>query len=88
MRTVSFDVPAQEILTRDSVTVAVDAVIYFNIENAMAAVCNVAQYGASTRLLASTTLRNVMGTRSLQQLLGERENMAQEMLARNPCPVL
>ena len=72
-RTVSFDVPPQEILTKDSVTVAVDAVVYYNIRsqiilnqnafdtipsrNPMAAVCNVSDYSKSTKLLASTTLR-------------------------------
>ena len=72
-RTVSFDVPPQEILTKDSVTVSVDAVVYYNIRsqiilnpsifnkipprNPMAAVCNVSDYSKSTKLLASTTLR-------------------------------
>merc|ERR1712025_912457 len=55
LRTVSFDVPPQEILTKDSVTVAVDAVVYYNIRNPMAAVCNVSDYSKSTKLLASTT---------------------------------
>ena len=57
MRTISFDVPPQEILTKDSVTVAVDAVVYYRIRNPLAAVCNVAEYSKSTKLLASTTLR-------------------------------
>merc|ERR1711881_65067 len=51
LRTVSFDVPPQEILTKDSVTVAVDAVVYFKIISPMAAVCNVGNYNKSTRLL-------------------------------------
>ena len=49
LRTVSFDVPPQEILTKDSVTVAVDAVVYFKIISPMAAVCNVENYNKSTR---------------------------------------
>merc|ERR1711971_1380385 len=57
LRTVSFDVPPQEILTKDSVTVAVDAVVYFKISNPMAAVCNVNNAPQATKLLASTTLR-------------------------------
>ena len=57
LRTVSFDVPPQEILTKDSVTVSVDAVVYFNIRNPMQAVCNVADYSSATRLLSATTLR-------------------------------
>lgn len=76
LRTVSFDVPPQEILTKDSVTVAVDAVVYYNIRNPMAAVCNVTDYGKSTKLLASTTLRNILGTKTLSELLSEREEIA------------
>merc|ERR1712020_362192 len=59
LRTVTFDVPPQEILTKDSVTVAVDAVVYYKIRDPMAAVCNVQDAAKSTRLLASTTLRNI-----------------------------
>ena len=79
LRTVSFDVPPQEILTKDSVTVQVDAVVYYNIDNPMAAICNVAQSGSSTRLLASTTLRNILGTKTLVQILSDREQTAQVM---------
>ena len=61
LRTISFDVPPQEILTKDSVTVAVDAVVYYKVSNPMAAVINVSDYSRSTRLLASTTLRNILG---------------------------
>jgi erythrocyte band 7 integral membrane protein len=73
LRTVSFDVPPQEILSRDSVTVAVDAVVYYRINNATAAITNVEDYGRSTRLLAATTLRNVLGTKNLSELLSERD---------------
>jgi erythrocyte band 7 integral membrane protein len=52
LRTVSFDVPPQEILTKDSVTVAVDAVVYYKIADPMSAVCSVADYSSSTKLLA------------------------------------
>jgi len=76
LRTVSFDVPPQEILTKDSVTVAVDAVVYYNIRNPRAAVCNVTDYSKSTKLLASTTLRNILGTKTLAELLAEREAIA------------
>lgn len=73
LRTVSFDVPPQEILSRDSVTVAVDAVVYYRISNATIAITNVEDYGRSTRLLAATTLRNVLGTKNLSELLSERD---------------
>ena len=49
MRTVSFDVPPQEVLTKDSVTVNVDAVVYYNIRQPLAAVCNVNGYSKATR---------------------------------------
>ncbi|OQR78565.1 erythrocyte band 7 integral membrane protein-like [Tropilaelaps mercedesae] len=79
LRTVSFDVPPQEILTRDSVTVAVDAVVYYRIQHATIAVTNVEDYGRSTRLLAATTLRNVLGTKDLAQILSERESISHIM---------
>merc|ERR1712156_1327080 len=80
LRTVSFDVPPQEILTKDSVTVAVDAVVYYKIMNPMYAVCNITNASQSTRLLASTTLRNALGTKTLQEILSDREATAQEIL--------
>ncbi|RWS01471.1 band 7 protein-like isoform X2 [Dinothrombium tinctorium] len=79
LRTVSFDVPPQEILSRDSVTVAVDAVVYFRISNATVAVSNVEDYARSTRLLAATTLRNVLGTKNLSEILSERESISHVM---------
>jgi len=80
LRTVSFDVPPQEILTKDSVTVAVDAVVYYKINNPMYAVCNITNASQSTRLLASTTLRNALGTKTLQEILAEREDVAKQIL--------
>ncbi|XP_015795374.1 band 7 protein AGAP004871-like isoform X2 [Tetranychus urticae] len=79
LRTVSFDVPPQEILSKDSVTVAVDAVVYYRISNATIAVSNVEDYGRSTRLLAATTLRNVLGTKNLSEILSERESISHIM---------
>merc|ERR1712037_318908 len=81
LRTVSFDVPPQEILTKDSVTVAVDAVVYYKIMNPMFAVCNITNAAQSTRLLASTTLRNALGTKTLQEILSDREANALEILS-------
>jgi len=79
LRTVSFDVPPQEILSKDSVTISVDAVVYYNIRNPMAAVCNVSDYSKSTKLLASTTLRNILGTKTLTEVLADRENIASDL---------
>ncbi|XP_057317449.1 stomatin-like [Hydractinia symbiolongicarpus] len=78
-RVVSFDVPPQEILTRDSVTVSVDAVTYFRISNPIASVCNVEDANRSTRLLAQTTLRNELGTKNLSEVLMERENISHNL---------
>lgn len=79
LRTISFDVPPQEILTKDSVTVSVDAVVYYRISNPMVSVVNVENCSRSTRLLAQTTLRNILGTKTLSDILGERENVALSM---------
>ncbi|KAK3742899.1 hypothetical protein QZH41_018930 [Actinostola sp. cb2023] len=65
-----------KILTRDSVTVAVDAVVYFRIHNATMSITNVVDANRSTRLLAQTTLRNVLGTKSLSEILSERDNIS------------
>ena len=62
LRTVSYEVPPQEMLSRDSVTVSVDAVCFYKISNPLAAVCNVGNYTHSTNLLVATSLRNVLGT--------------------------
>jgi erythrocyte band 7 integral membrane protein len=79
LRTVSFDVPPQEVLTRDSVTVTVDAVVYFRVRNPTMAVCNVVNFNWSTRLLAQTTLRNVLGTKILSEVLSDREVISGQM---------
>lgn len=76
LRVVSFDVPPQEILTRDSVTVAVDAVVYFRISNPIWSVVNVEDAHRSTKLLAQTTLRNELGTKNLSEVLVEREQIS------------
>ncbi|XP_066993401.1 band 7 protein AGAP004871 isoform X1 [Anabrus simplex] len=79
LRTVSFDVPPQEVLTRDSVTVTVDAVVYYRISHPLKAITRISNYSHSTRLLAATTLRNVLGTRNLSEILSEREAIAHTM---------
>ena len=83
IRTVSFDVPPQEVLTRDSVTVAVDAVVYYRVFNPTVSISNVENAQESTHLLAQTSLRNVLGTRLLSELLCDRgavSNMMRECL--------
>ena len=68
-----------KILTKDSVTVAVDAVVYFRIFDPIMAVCNIQDAQKATRLLAATTLRNVLGTRAMSEVLSERESISHEM---------
>ena len=79
LRTKSFDVPPQEILSRDSVTVAVDAVVYYRVKEAVLSVVNVVNVDGATRLLAQTTLRNMLGLRSLSEILTDREHIANDM---------
>jgi len=61
------------------VTVAVDAVVYFNVIDAEQALCSVDDFSHSTRLLAATTLRNVLGTKNLAEILSERETISHIM---------
>ena len=66
-------------LTRDSVTVSVDAVVYYRVQNATISIANVENANASTRLLAQTTLRNVLGTKNLAEILSDREGISHFM---------
>ncbi|MFT7817604.1 erythrocyte band 7 integral membrane protein-like isoform X2 [Arapaima gigas] len=76
MRTITFDIPPQEVLTKDSVTVSVDGVVYYRVQNATLAVANITNADSATRLLAQTTLRNVLGTKNLSEILSDREEIA------------
>ena len=79
LRTITFDVQPQEILTKDSVTVAVDAVCYYRTFNPVISVTKAENSSNSTRQLAATTLRNIMGLRTLQEILQEKEAIAVDM---------
>jgi len=79
MRSQTFEIPPQEILTKDSVTVFVNAIMYYKVANPIHAVANVDDYSGSARLLAATTLRNVLGTLTLGDILCQRESIAKEM---------
>ena len=72
-----------QVLTKDSVTVAVDAVVYFRIHNATMSITNVENANRSTRLLAQTTLRNVLGTKNLSEILGDRETISETMQVKS-----
>uniref|UniRef100_A0A0L8IG19 Band 7 domain-containing protein n=1 Tax=Octopus bimaculoides TaxID=37653 RepID=A0A0L8IG19_OCTBM len=83
LRTLSFDVPPQEVLSRDSVTVSVDAVVYYRVSNPTISVANVENAHHSTRLLAQTTLRNMLGTKNLSEILTDREASALDDATEN-----
>ena len=68
-----------QILTKDSVTVFVNAIMYYKVKDATSAVANVDDYSGSAQLLAATTLRNVLGTLNLGDILSQREIIAKEM---------
>jgi len=80
LRLLAFDIPPQEILTKDSVTCTVDGVIYFRVVTAIDSVKNVEEVEASTMLLAQTTLRNILGTRSLSEILSDRKGISADLL--------
>jgi erythrocyte band 7 integral membrane protein len=79
LRTITIDVPPQEILTKDSVTVSVDAVIYYRIFSPVLSVNKVTDAKYSTKLLASTSLRTILGTKSLQDILTDKESIAHHL---------
>jgi regulator of protease activity HflC (stomatin/prohibitin superfamily) len=79
LRTVVLDVPPQDIITRDNVSVKVNAVVYFRVLNPSKAVVEVENYMYATSQLAQTTLRSVLGQAELDDLLAERERLNQQL---------
>ena len=79
LRTVVFDVPPQDIITRDNVSVKVNAVVYFRVVDPRRAVVEVENYMFATSQLAQTTLRSVLGQAELDDLLAERERLNQQL---------
>jgi regulator of protease activity HflC (stomatin/prohibitin superfamily) len=75
LRTVVFDVPPQDVITRDNVSVKVNAVVYFRVVDPEKAVIQVARFFDATSQLAQTTLRAVLGKHELDELLAEREQL-------------
>jgi regulator of protease activity HflC (stomatin/prohibitin superfamily) len=75
LQLVTFDVPSQDVITRDNVTVKVDAVVYFRVVEPNKAVIEVQDYMTATQRLAQTTLRSVCGQVELDELLAEREKV-------------
>jgi regulator of protease activity HflC (stomatin/prohibitin superfamily) len=79
LRTVTLEVPPQEVITHDNVTIKVNAVIYFQVLDARAAVTRVLNYINATSQIAQTTLRAVLGQSSLDELLANRDKINQEL---------
>jgi regulator of protease activity HflC (stomatin/prohibitin superfamily) len=81
LRTVVLDVPPQDIITRDNVSVKVNAVVYFRVVDPRRAVVEVENYMFATSQLAQTTLRSVLGQAELDDLLAERDRLNQQLQA-------
>jgi len=79
LRVVTMDVPQQECITMDTVTVKVDAVVYFRVIKPESAILNVEQYIRATSLLCQTTLRNVVGQSELEDLLAKRDKINEKL---------
>ncbi len=79
LRTVTMDVPSQDVITRDNVSVKVNAVVYFRVMDAVKATVEVQQYLYATSQLAQTTLRSVCGQAELDKILSEREKVNTEI---------
>jgi len=79
LRVITLEVPPQEVITSDNVTTKVNAVIYFQVVDPRAAVTRVFNYVNATSQIAQTTLRAVLGQSTLDELLGQREKINQEL---------
>jgi regulator of protease activity HflC (stomatin/prohibitin superfamily) len=89
LRTVVLDVPPQDVITRDNVTVKVNAVVYFRVVEPLKAVVQVENYLYATSQEAQTTLRSILGQAHLDELLSERERLAavlQEVIDQHTDP--
>lgn len=79
LRTITLDVPTQEAITRDNVTVKVNAVVYFRVVEPTAAVVRIMDHIRATSQISQTTLRSVLGQSELDELLGQREQINQHL---------
>ncbi len=89
LRTITMDVPPQDVITRDNVSVKVNAVVYFRVMDPNKAIVEVENYMYATSQLAQTTLRSILGQEELDDMLAEREkinNRIQEVLDKNTDP--
>ena len=79
MRSKIMDVPPQEVITKDSVTVSVDAVVYYHVSDPLASIINVQSPQKAAGRLAQITLTKVLGTRILKECLSDKDAMSQEV---------
>ncbi|MFH1946416.1 MAG: slipin family protein [Acidobacteriota bacterium] len=89
LRTVVMDIPPQDVITRDNVTVKVNAVVYFRVMDPQRAILEVQDYLYATSQLAQTTLRSILGEVELDELLSEREKLnlqLQEIIDKHTDP--
>lgn len=79
IRTNTIDIPKQEVITKDNVTIGVDAVVYFNVANAEKAILEISNYIYATSQFAQAALRDVSGNVELDALLGKRDEISQQI---------
>lgn len=79
LRTQTYDIPPQDIITKDNVTVQVNAVVYFNVIEAVRSVLSIDDYRFGTQQVAQTTLRSILGQTSLDDLLTKRDEVNQKL---------
>ena len=79
IRTITMDVPSQDVISKDNVSVKVNAVVYFRVVDAEKAIIQVENYYAATSQLAQTTLRSVLGQHDLDEMLGERDKLNEDV---------
>lgn len=77
LRTRTIDVPQQEVITKDNISILVDAVVYYNVQNPTYALTRVVSFERSTTLLGQTTFRSVLGQHELDEILGNNTNLVE-----------
>ncbi|MFC0266729.1 slipin family protein [Kushneria aurantia] len=75
LRTITLDVPGQDVISRDNVTVRVNAVVYFRVVDPEKAIIQIENFGMATSQIAQTTLRSVLGKHDLDEMLAERDRL-------------
>ena len=83
MRIRAVDVPSQDCVSKDNVTIKVNAVLYFKVADAKKAVIEVESFGFAVSQLAQTTMRNIVGEFELDEILQKREEVSQKSLAKD-----